>query len=152
MMLIDNFRPFHHHTHRPKMNFIIVCHHVVQGMILFVLHPFSLAGGLRDLVGGEAGLLSVGPIVDQVREVGRLVEGDGVVEIPSVHHGGVNGRSIGAGPQPGQALLEGDSLWDGEGPVDGIQLGVSIDATIVNNVCPGERTRGSSNVPFSLLL
>ena len=77
------------------------------------------------------GRLSVGPTVDQVREVGRLVEGDGVVEIPSVHHGGVSKRSICAGPQPGQVLLKGDSLWDGERPVDGIQLGVSIDATVV---------------------
>ena len=46
VMLVDNICPFYHHAHCPKMNFIAVRHHVVQGMILFILHPFSLAGSL----------------------------------------------------------------------------------------------------------
>ena len=45
VLLVDNFRPFYNHTHRPKMNLVIVRHHVIQGIILLVLDPFSLAGG-----------------------------------------------------------------------------------------------------------
>ena len=70
----------------------------------------------------------------------------------SVHHDGVGGRLIRASLQPGQTLLEGDPLWDGKGPVDGVQLGMPIDAAVVPDICPRKRTRVSSNVPFALFL
>ena len=83
------------------MNLIMVRHHhVIQGMILLVLDPFSRAGGFLYLVGGEAGSLGVRFTMDQVREIRRLIEGDGVFEVPPVHHGGVRKMPIRAGLEP----------------------------------------------------
>ena len=62
-----------------------------------------------------------------------------MVEVTSVHHGGVRRRLVCAGLQPGQTLLKGDPLWDGEGPVDGIELKMSLDAAVVQDICPRER-------------
>ena len=61
-------------------------------------------------------------------------------------------QQIRAGPQPGQPLLKGDPLWNGERPVDGVQLGVPIDTTVVPDVCARKRTRVSGDVPLTFFL
>ena len=57
---------------------------MVQRVILLVLNPFSLAGGLIGLICGQTGL-GVFSAVDQVRDRGGLVQGDGMAEVPNMH-------------------------------------------------------------------
>ena len=49
-------------------------------------------------------------------------------------------------------LLHGDPLWNGERPVDGVQLRVPIDTTVVPDVCARKRTRVSGDVPLTFFL
>ena len=133
------------------MDLVVVRHHVIQWVILLVLNPLALAGGLRYLVSGEV-TLHVSATVDHVGDVSGFVQRDGVVEVPSMHHGGGDGWLVVPSPDPGKALLVGDPLWDGERLVDGVQLGMTIYATIVPYIRPRKETRVGGDVPFLFLL
>ena len=76
-MTIDGFglrplRPLQPYS--PKVDFVVMSHHVVQRVVLLVLDPLALAGGLRYLVGGEAGCLSVGATMNQVQDISGFVQ------------------------------------------------------------------------------
>ena len=69
-----------------------------------------------------------------------------------MHHGGVNGWPVTPSLDPGKALLIGDPLWHGERPVDGVQLRMTVYATIVPYICLRKETRVDGYVPFLLSL
>ena len=69
-----------------------------------------------------------------------------------MHHHRVGGGLIPARAKPRETLFEGDTLGDREGPMDEIQLCMSINSTVVPEVSPEDRTRVRSQIPFLFLL
>ena len=69
-----------------------------------------------------------------------------------MHHHRVGRGLIPARAKPCETLLKGDMLRDREGPLDGIQLGVSINPTVEPEVSPEDRIRVRGQLPFLLLL
>ena len=75
-----------------------------------------------------------------------------MLEVLPMHHCGVSGGPVCAGSQPGQALLKRDPFGYSEGPVDGVQLEVTVHATVVVDVCPRKESRVGCYVPLLFFL
>ena len=91
--------------------------------------------------------------MDQIGEIRQLIEGDGMLKVSTVHGiCGICGGSICASSKPGQALFKGDPLGYGEGPMDGVQLGVNVYATVVADICPRKKARVGRHIPLPFLL
>ena len=75
-----------------------------------------------------------------------------MLEVSPVHHRGESGGLVRAGSKPGQALLKRDPFGYSEGPVDGVQLGVTVHATVVADVRPRKEARVGRYLPLSFFL
>ena len=75
-----------------------------------------------------------------------------MLEVSPVHHRGVSGGPVRAGSKPGQALLKHDPFGYRKGPVDGVQLGVTVQATVVADVLPRKEARVGRYVPLLFFL
>ena len=96
--------------------------------------------------------LGVGPAVHQVGDVIGLVQQDGPREVFPVHHGGIVAWPVSSSAKPRHALFQGHSLWDRDGPVQGVQLRVSVYSAVVADIRPKKETSVFGEVPFLFLL
>ena len=120
-------------------------------MVLGNLPCGGLAGGLESVIGREASL-DVGLPEGQIIDVNRFFQLEFVGEVSAMHGGGNSLRAILAGSEPGKAMFCRHTLGNRKGPMDRVQLGVSLDAVIVADVCPAKGTIIPSKVPFPFLL
>ena len=89
---------------------------------------------------------------DQIRDLVWFVKRQGEVEIPAMHQHGVHRRLVSTSAEPSEALFKCDPLCHREGPVDGVQLGMPVYATVIAKVRPENRTRIHGDIPFSFSL
>ena len=125
---------------------------MIERVALFILCPFSLAGGLEELVRRQARLLRISPTSDQVRYLVWFIQREGEVEIPAMHQYRVHRGLISTSAEPSEALFKSDPLCYRERPVDGVQLGMPVYTTVVSKVSPENRTRIRGDTPFSFSL
>ena len=75
-----------------------------------------------------------------------------MTEVLTLHRGGIERTPVTAHAEPSKALFKVDPLCDGERPMDGVQLRMSIGFAVIPYVSPKKQTRIGHDIPFPFLL
>ena len=113
---------------------------MTEGFVGLVLVEFSLTRSFICVFMGQTSLVVHLPM-GQVSDVIGILQFDVLFEVLSVHGRGELRQLVFAGPEPGEALLCGHLLRDGEKPMNRVQFGVAVNTAIVPEISPAEEAK-----------